>query len=273
MRKFNRVVGVTFAIFALQSYAASIYDPGIQYCQSNPTLCGLEGYGSFERGKIETQQTCQQNPSSCGIVTTDTNGSTAEGISQCQRNPTSCGLEGSGSFESGKNQGIQQGTSQCQQNPSSCGIVTTDTNGSTAEGISQCQRNPSSCGIITTDTNGSTVEGISLCQQNPKSCNLEANGSFERGKVQGVQQGISQCQENPISCKIPLAFMETKARDLFPDDPEIFVYLSPQGFTGSKQSIFEMGMDSWYNYQLISRQRRTSNDPYVFDLKIVNGLQ
>jgi hypothetical protein len=248
MRKFNRLLGITFSLFALQSYAASIYDPGIQYCQSNPALCGLEGYGSFERGKVETQQTCQQNPSSCGIVTTDTNGSTAEGISQCQRNPNSCGLEGSGSFENGKNQGIQQG-------------------------ISQCQQNPSSCGISSTDTNGSTAEGISLCQQNPKSCNLEANGSFERGKAQGVQQGISQCQTNPISCKIPLAFMETKPRPLFPDDPEIFVYLSPQGFTGSKQSIFDMGMDSWYNYQLISRQRRTSTDPYVFDLKIVNGLQ
>lgn len=251
MYKFNRLVGVIFGLFALQSYAASIYDPGIQYCQSNPALCGLESYGSFESGKNQGVQQgiqqCKGDPSSCGIVATDTNGSTADGISQCQRNPNSCGLENTGSFESGKSQGIQQATSQCQQNPSSCGISSIDTNGSTMEGISQCQRNPESCG-------------------------LENNGSFDRGKIQGIQQGISQCQNNPVSCKIPLAVMETKPRALFPDDPEILVYLSPQGFT-EKQSIFDMGMNSWYIYQLISRQRRTSNDPYIFDLKIINGLQ
>lgn len=246
MRKFNRLLGVAFAVFALQSYAASIYDPGIQYCQSNPALCGLESYGSFESGKNQGVQQgvqqCKGEPSSCGIV--DSNGSTTEGISQCQRNPSSCGLETSGSFEHGKTQGIQQGTSQCQQNPSSCGI-----------------------NFI--DTNGSITEGILLCQQSPNSCFLEINGSFEYGKNQGIQQ----CQRNPISCKIPLAFIESKPRASFPNDPEIFVYVSSQGLAGHKQSIFDMGMDTWYNYQLISKQRKTSNDPYVFDLKYVNGLQ
>jgi len=115
--------------------------------------------------------------------------------------------------------------------------------------------------------------GIQYCQSNPTLCGLESYGSFERGKMQGIQQGISQCQINPISCKIPLAFLETKPRDNFPDDPEILVYLSPQSFAPNKPSIFEMGMGFWYNYQLISRQRRTSNDPYIFDLKIINGLQ
>lgn len=138
MRKINYLISVIFIIFTFQSYAASIYDPGIQYCQSNPALCGLENYGSFERGK---------------------------------------------------------------------------------------------------------------------------------------QQGISQCQHNPISCKIPLAFIETRPRPFSYDDPEIFVYLSSQAFTEDKQRIFEMGMESLYNYQLISKQRRNLTDPYVFDLKFINGLQ
>jgi hypothetical protein len=111
--------------------------------------------------------------------------------------------------------------------------------------------------------------GIQYCQSNPTLCGLENYGSFERGKAQGIQQ----CQTNPISCKIPLAFMESKPRTLFPDDPEIFVYLSPQSFIENKQNIFEMKMDSWYIYQLISKQRKTLNDPHTFDLKIINGLQ
>lgn len=234
------MLSVLAVTFALQSHATSIYDPGIQYCQSNPSLCGLESSGSFEQGK----QFCQQNPTSCGIPS-DTNGSTADGISQCQNNPSSCSLESAGSFERGKTQGIQQGITQCQSNPSSCNIGTNDPNGSTAEGIYQCQNNPSSC-------------------------SLESAGSFEGGKNQGIQK----CQNDPISCNIPLAFIESIPRANFPDDPEILVYLSAQGgFTGNKQAIFNMGMNSWYNYQLVSRQRRSSTDPYIFDLKYTNGLQ
>lgn len=250
MRTFKQLLGVIVGIFVVPSYAASIYDPGIQYCQSNPSVCGLENYGSFENGKNQGISQCQQNPSSCGISSSDTNGSTTDGISQCQRNPASCGLENAGSFENGKNQGV----SQCQQNPSSCGIA------------------------ISSDTNGSTTEGIAQCQQNPASCGLENAGSFENGKNQGISQGVSQCKGNPLSCKIPLVFIETKSRSLpitnitF-DDPEIFVYLSSQGFTNDKQQIFDIGLNSSYIYQLISRQRRTSSDPYVFDLNNVNGLQ
>jgi len=115
---------------------------------------------------------------------TDTNGSTADGITQCKSNPSSCGITAAtlGITPDLGDGSEVDGIKKCQDKPSDCGItaaalgITPDLgDGSTAEGITKCKGNLTDCGITTTEVfKDDTLKNaiIASCKENPKGCGI-----------------------------------------------------------------------------------------------------
>lgn len=166
--------------------------PGIDFCISNPSVCGL--YASCN--------------SCCSTCPADLSGQ----LATCQSELRTCYQDGS----------TQQGIAQCQSNPTSCGIqINQNTDGSTQEGIAQCQNNPASCGIwINQNTDGSTDAGVSDVFQAIQTCtvnftdpndmridcrvNSTSNNNQTLADVlkKWWKQHLEICQQEPSKCGI-----------------------------------------------------------------------
>jgi len=211
MNKLSYLCLLSFASLSHVSMAATIYDPGIAYCQGNPSFCGLESGGAYNNGK----QQCISDPASCGIssggitqdqlniaVATATQTGIQSGRNECISNPTACGISGgTGIYTQAQydaavataiQTGTQSGRNECIVNPAACGI--------SSGGITQDQLNTA----VATATQTGIQLGRNECISNPVSCNLltytqEQLISFTK---QIKDAAKTECQENPAFCSL-----------------------------------------------------------------------